>query len=99
MKKPETKIENKYCIWLRDIFPKKAIALKLILFAGNGFPDRTILCEGKVFFIEFKIPDDPGLDPNQVVWYERLTKLGFKVYVCTSFTQAEEITKKHLETA
>ena len=92
---PENKIEQDYRDWLRDEFPLLAIAIKLILFSGSGFPDRTILCKGQVFFIEFKYEDN-GLSPQQVKWKERLERLGFKVYVCYTLSQAKRITKKHL---
>ena len=95
---PENKMEHNYCDWLRNHFDLIALSLKLVLFTGNGFPDRTILCKGQVFFIEFKMPYN-RLQPNQVLWKKRLEKLGFKVYVCTSLEQAKRKTIKHLASA
>lgn len=92
----ESKIETDFCNWLRDEYPRPALAEKLILFSGGGFPDRTILCRGSIFFIEFKRPKK-GLNPLQVKWKKILERLGFTVYVCTSFRQAKKITIKHLE--
>lgn len=97
--KSEIKREKDYCDWLRNEYPHPAIALKLVLFAGGGFPDRTILCNGRVFFIEFKKPKTGRLDSLQIKWRRILTKLGFKVYVCTSFREAKRLTLKHLESA
>lgn len=95
MKKPETIIEEDYCDWLREDYPHEAVALKLVLFVGKGFPDRTILSDGKIFFIEFKKPGE-GLDPLQVKWRNILVRLGFKYYVCTSVRQAQKHTYESL---
>lgn len=93
--KPETKIENDF---VKMISPYEAMALKLVLFAGRGFPDRTILCNGKCFFIEFKLPGK-GLDPPQVKWKKILNRLGFKFYVCTNAKEAYKIFIKEMEAA
>jgi len=94
MKKPETIIEDTYCDWLLSDYPFNALAIKLILFAGKGFPDRTILSRGRILFIEFKAPGKPpdSLDPLQHKWRKLLYRLGFKVYVCTSVRQAKRVT-------
>lgn len=94
--KPETKIENDFVSEVEDS-PYSAMALKLVLFAGRGFPDRTILGNGKCFFIEFKLPGK-DLDPPQKKWKKLLTRLGFKVYVCTSKKEAYKIFCKEMET-
>ncbi len=93
----ESKIENDFVDLVQE-YPLPAIALKLILFAGVGFPDRTILCNGKIFFIEFKQPGKT-LDPPQVKWKKLLTRLGFKVYVCTSSKQAFKIFLKEVDSS
>ena len=95
--KPETKIENGFVKDVRNS-PYQAIALKLVLFAGRGFPDRTILGHGKIFFIEFKVPGK-DLDPPQIKWKKLLIRLGFKVYVCTSRKQANKIFIKEMDSA
>lgn len=95
MKKPETIIEDNYCDWLRNEYPYEAAALKLVFFAGKGFPDRTILSDGKIFFIEFKKPGE-GLSPLQVKWKTLLIRLGFKYYVCTSVKKAQRVTYRNL---
>lgn len=93
--KPETKIENDFVELVEDS-PYSAMAIKLILFAGRGFPDRTILGNGKCFFIEFKLPGE-NLDPPQVKWKKWLTRLGMKFYVCTSKEAAFKIFIKEME--
>ena len=95
--KPETKIENGFVDQVQDS-PYSAMALKLVLFAGRGFPDRTILGNGKCFFIEFKVPGK-SLDPPQIKWKKLLNRLGFKVYVCTSKEEAFKIFIKEMEAA
>lgn len=92
----ENKRENDYCDWLRDEYPREALALKLVFFVGAGWPDRTILSEGKIFFIEFKKPVTGRLLASQIKWRGILTRLGFKVYVCESFREAKKITLAHL---
>ena len=94
--KPETKIENDFVDLVKDS-PYSAMAIKLVLFAGRGFPDRTILGNGKCFFIEFKVPGK-DLDPPQVKWKKLLNRLGFKVYVCTSKEEAYKIFIKEMDT-
>ena len=92
----ESKIENDFVDLIRD-YHLPSIAIKLVLFVGRGFPDRTILCNGKIFFIEFKQPGET-LDPPQIKWKKLLTRLGFKVYVCTSTKKAYKIFLKEMDT-
>ena len=93
--KPETKSENDFVDLVLES-PYTALAIKLVLFVGRGFPDRTILGEGKIFFIEFKDGDN-GLSPQQKKWKRTLTRLGFKVYVCYSTQEAYKIFIKEME--
>ena len=87
-KKPETKIEDKFVDWVRD-YPLPAIALKLVIFAQRGWPDRTVMCKGRIFFIEFKTPDGDQ-SKMQIIWMNRIRRLGFSYYVCTSVEEAIE---------
>ncbi|MDX1428552.1 MAG: VRR-NUC domain-containing protein, partial [Salegentibacter mishustinae] len=83
--------------WVRD-YPAPAIALKLKLFSGKGWPDRTILCAGHLFFIEFKAKDKRhNISPQQNRWRRLLKRLGFRVYVCTSCEEAIEKFKKEIQ--
>lgn len=93
----EVKVEKAYCDWLQNDYLYMAIALKLVLFVGGGFPDRTILSQGRVFFIEFKRQGrNKKLDALQKVWRKRLRRLGFKVYVCDTIEEAQAATLKNL---
>lgn len=93
-KKPETIIEDNFCDYVLDS-KYTALAIKLVLFAGRGFPDRTILGEGKCFFIEFKLPGR-DLDPPQKRWKKILTRLGMKFYVCHSTKEAIKVFEKEM---
>ena len=85
----ERKAEDDFVEWVRDL-PYPAIALKLILFGLKGWPDRTILAKGRIFFIEFKRTKKDKLRPSQIPWRKHLRRLGFKYYVCTSKEEAIE---------
>lgn len=96
--KPETKIENDFVSMVESSL-YSAMAIKLKLFAGRGWPDRTILGHGKCFFIEFKTPDNKdGLESQQIKWKKLLIRLGFNYYVCTSKEEAYKVFKKEMDT-
>lgn len=97
-KKPETIIEDAFVDLVRES-EYVAMAVKLVLFVGRGFPDRTILGNGRCFFIEFKVPGNEGLDPKQIQWKKRLEQLGMKVYVCSSSQKAFKIFSSEMESA
>jgi len=84
----EAKIEKDFVDWVRKQ-PYPSIALKLLLFGQGGWPDRTIMCKGQIFFIEFKRPGRT-LDPAQVKWRKNIERLGFDYFVCTSTGDAIE---------
>lgn len=93
-KKPETIIEDKFCDYVLGS-EHTALAIKLVLFAGRGFPDRTILGNGKCFFIEFKIPGEE-LHRKQIRWKKILIRLGMNYYVCHSTKKAIKIFNKEM---
>jgi hypothetical protein len=53
------------------------VALKLQMPGVRGFPDRTVLIEGRVFFVEFKRSKGGVVSTQQRRWHERLRRLGF----------------------
>lgn len=68
-----------------------AKSLKLILFCGAGFPDRTVLFpDGHIFFVEFKT-ETGRFSRLQKYWQKILTDYGFRYYVCRSRKDAELI--------
>ena len=53
--------------------------------AGN--PDRAVLLEGQVIFVELKA-DGGTLDPAQVLWHRRAAERGVLVQVVTGSAEA-----------
>lgn len=63
------------------------LALKLAPLGAAGFPDRTVMHAGRVFFIEFK-REKVGRDALlQSQWVEILGNLGFTVYRVSSMQE------------
>lgn len=85
----ERKAEDDFTDWVHDL-PYPSIALKLQLMGLRGWPDRTVLAKGHLFFIEFKRTKDDPLRSQQVTWKRNLERLGFSVYVCWTLKQAKE---------
>lgn len=56
------------------------LCLKLRPPTGRGFPDRTVLLHGRVFFCEFKREKLGVVAAQQVTWRRILTLAGFGVY-------------------
>lgn len=70
-------------------------ALKLLALHVVGIPDRICLLPGgRVFFAEVKTT---GKKPEkiQLIWHEKLRKIGFEVYVVDSSDQIKEIIEKY----
>ena len=67
-----------------------ALAAKLIFLHKRGFPDRTVLYNGRVIFIEFKVKGGK-LSGAQKVVKRLLEDLNFEYYVCDEIGQAEQI--------
>jgi hypothetical protein len=73
----EAALETRCC---DKIEARGGLALKLSIPGVRGFPDRTILVGGKVFFTEFKRLKTGRVSAQQERWAERLSKAGFKTY-------------------
>lgn len=58
------------------------LALKLRPPTGRGFPDRTCLVAGKIFFLETKRAKVGVIAAQQLAWRRVLTLAGFGVYFC-----------------
>lgn len=63
------------------------LALKLQIPGVRGFPDRTVLMEGRVFFVEFKRSKGGVVSTQQRRWHDRLRRLGF--YCATVDSEAD----------
>lgn len=93
---PEANIENAFVKYAKKVGCKTP---KLILLAGRGWPDRSVLCPGdKIFFIEFK-RKGKTLSSSQILVRQMLEGLGFKYYVCDEIGQAEQILETFLKGA
>ena len=62
---------------------------KLKWIGRNGAPDRIVMLNGKVMFIELKAPGKP-CQPHQLREHERMRRLGQSVVVADSFEQINE---------
>ena len=81
---------------------KKLVALKTwrtcIKFTspGNaGVPDRLVLLQGQVLFVETKAPGK-RLRPLQRYWRRTLKQLGFQVHVVNSLESLERVKREIL---
>lgn len=93
-------VEKTVEIYLRDsVRNRGGLCLKLIALGKNNFPDRTILAPGgKIFFIELK---DLGKDARktQSWFFKILSRLGFKVYICRTKKQVDDVLNEEMEAA
>lgn len=81
---PESRIEQAFCRWCAS---KSIPCLKVQAIGVRGFPDRLILLQGKVVFIEFKTPTGV-LSEHQIRCHNRLKALGLDIHVCRSKEEA-----------
>lgn len=73
----ETALENRCVARIDDL---GGAALKLVIPGVRGFPDRTILLRGHVWFAEFKRLKTGRASAQQHRWRVLLTQMGFGVY-------------------
>jgi len=64
---------RRYCIE-RDV-----LCLKMLAAGDNGYPDRMIIGQGFIFFIEFKGPRCYP-SPLQIYTHKNLRRLGQEIY-------------------
>ena len=89
----ERTIENYFCETVKRF---GGIALKLVIFNGGGFPDRTVIFpNGHIYFVEFKT-ETGRLSKLQKFWQRKLSDLGFRFYVVRSKREAEITVKAEL---
>lgn len=63
---------------------------KLKWVGRNGAPDRIVMLNGKVIFIELKAPGEKA-KPHQVREHERMRRMGQRVEVVDSFERVDEV--------
>ncbi len=71
-------------------------ALKLRPPAGRGFPDRTVMLRGRVFYAEYKRPKTGVVAAQQERWHKILAGLGFGVYFVETDAEFEAALQKEL---
>ena len=84
----EKQIEKRFCKYIAD---QGGLCLKLQLLTAMGFPDRTVLLDGRVTFIEFKNGNKGRLMPLQGMWLRKLQSMGFAAGVAKTFEEAVEL--------
>jgi hypothetical protein len=72
------------------------MALKLSIPGVRGFPDRTCLIGGRVFFVELKRLKTGRVSAQQSRWKAVLERLGFGVYLIDNDADFEAVLKKEL---
>lgn len=63
---------------------------KLKWVGRNGAPDRIVMLNGKVIFIELKAPGEKA-KPHQVREHERMRRMGQRVEVVDSCERVDEV--------
>lgn len=87
MRKPEDIIENHLIVQCKK---RRFMCLKFRSPGYNGVPDRLVLGNGQVVFIELKRPGK-DLDPLQVVVGERMRRRGADVRMADTKERVNEI--------
>jgi len=93
MSGPEGKIEQAFARYCRT---RGVLCLKLEVASQAGFPDRTVIGPGFVFFVEFK--RDMRCQPSgrQEWWIHELKQRGQAAFVCYSLKDAVEVLESYL---
>ena len=81
----ESQIERRLRLGVRALGGK---AYKFSSPANNGVPDRTVLIQGKCYFVETKKPGEQ-LEPLQKAVKKDFAKLGFTVYKLDTFEDVD----------
>ena len=63
---------------------------KLRWIGRNGAPDRIVMLNGQVIFIELKAPGEK-CRPRQIREHERMRRMGQRVEVVDSFEGVDEV--------
>ena len=87
----ERTIENAL---IRESRRRDVLCLKLAPGNLRGFPDRTLLADGLVCFVEVKRPTGGRLSEHQKVWKTILEENGFQVFICRTQDEAKQIVER-----
>lgn len=84
----ERTIENAL---IREARSRDVLCIKLAPVSLKGWPDRTLLADGRVCFVETKRPKGGRLSPQQRFWLGLLREQGFECHVCKTTEEAKAI--------
>ena len=79
---------------VKEAKDRGVLCLKLAPAGLAGFPDRTLLADGRVYFVECKRPNGGRLSRLQEFWLDRLTQHGFQVAVVKTADDARALVKR-----
>lgn len=88
----EKQVEEYFC---REVKKHGGLALKLTSPGHAGVPDRVVLHDGKILFVELKRPGGK-LRPLQRYVFSRMRKFGAKVYVITCRAEVDAFVQQEL---
>ena len=71
---------------------KQVNGLCLKLTSYKGIPDRIVLVNGRLYFVELK-DEGKKLRPEQKVWQDRLKGMGFECLMLDSKESVDEFVK------
>lgn len=84
--KKESELEEK----CRALTKKRGGLFLKFLSTVAGVPDRLVILDGRVFFVEFK-SGIGSLSPIQGAMIERMRTAGAEVYVLNTYEKFEEV--------
>lgn len=89
--KKEQKIESYFNKIAKN---KDGFSIKLLPYLQAGLPDRLLLLKtGKFYFVELKREKGGVVSPIQKLIFSKLERLGFKVYILSSYEQIDDFFK------
>ena len=73
-----------------------AYCLKFTSPGTRGVPDRIIISDKGVFFVELKRPKGGVISPSQRKWMRRFKRLGQKIYVLKTKEEVDDFVQRYL---
>jgi len=84
-------LENEIELYFIDsILQIGGYPIKINTLSSRGFPDRMILLEGKIIFVELKAPEGK-LSSFQRYIHEKIRKYKLEVYVISSKEEVDKL--------
>lgn len=73
-----------------------AICLKFVSPGTRGVPDRVIISERGIFFVELKRPKGGRLSPHQKRWLREFKRRGHTIHVISTLEEVETFVERYL---